>query len=76
MHHFVTLVFMLFLAVFAGSVAAEMSPLELEELNNDCKTEGDAKGMSGTDLEEYIYDCIYDFTGAEMTNTEVGAPVE
>ncbi|MGV6859929.1 MAG: hypothetical protein ACWA5X_13285 [bacterium] len=72
-------VFLSSLMLMATSVVAfaeELSPAEHAELEADCRTEGEASGMSGADLDAYIEECVDDFTETEISNTEKGEKVK
>ncbi len=68
--------FLLALTSLTVVMADELSPAELAELETDCRTEGEASGMSGADLDAYIEECVDDFTDTNMVNTEKGEKVK
>ncbi|MCB1722081.1 MAG: hypothetical protein H6959_08550 [Chromatiaceae bacterium] len=55
----------------AGGAATHADAKSAEEqLRADCRSEGEAVGLQGSDLEQFIRDCIAEFNKATLINVE------
>ncbi len=64
----------LWLALLAGPTAAQ-TPEEtrmLAKLKSDCQLEGEGGGLSGTDLDHYIDQCVRDLLEVEILHSTDG----
>ncbi|WP_125931812.1 hypothetical protein [Thiosocius teredinicola] len=54
----------------AGSsvFAAEDQEQQLKQYQDDCRLEGEASGLTGSHLDEYIQQCVEELADVEMTN--------
>jgi len=43
---------------------------DLAKLQADCRIEGEAGGLSGADLDQFIEECVADLLSVEFSNTE------
>ena len=51
-----------------SSIALAADADEDSQVRKDCQAEGQAAGLKGKDLEEFIESCIEDLIGAELIN--------
>jgi len=43
---------------------------DLAKLQADCRIEGEAGGLSGADLHQFVEDCVADLLSVQFSNTE------
>jgi len=48
--------------------AAATEDEERRQIRMDCQTEGQAAGLTGTDLDEFTVDCVEELISAELIN--------
>jgi len=51
-----------------SSIALATNTDEKSQIRKDCQAEGQAAGLKGKDLEEFIQSCVEDLIGAELIN--------
>lgn len=52
------------------AVATDQDQQATDQMRADCRSEGEAGGLQGTELETYIRDCIQDLLTVEISNLE------
>jgi len=53
-----------------GSAQPPGDQPDLADLQADCRIEGEAGGLSGTDLDQFIEECVADLLSVKLSNTE------
>jgi hypothetical protein len=56
----------------AGLCSAQLPDEQqnLADLQADCRIEGEAGGLSGTDLDQFVEECVADLLSVKFSNTE------
>lgn len=52
-----------------GSAQPPGDQPDLADLQADCRIEGEAGGLSGTDLDQFIDECVADLLSVKLSNT-------
>lgn len=61
--------FSLLLVLTGAAYAADsVGEEELKQYQDDCRLEGEAGGLSGTYLDDYVADCVKTLTSVEVKN--------
>ncbi len=64
-------VFLLMAAAGSSAFAAEDDKeQQLKQYQDDCRLEGEAGGLSGSNLDEYVQQCVEELSSVEMTNLQ------
>ncbi len=53
-----------------GSAQPPGDQQRLADLQADCRIEGEAGGLSGTDLDQFVEECVADLLSVKLSNTE------
>ena len=56
------------MALGLSSIALAADTDEESQMRKDCQAEGQAAGLAGEDLEDFIQTCVEDLIGAELIN--------
>lgn len=62
-----------FVLIFTTGLCSAQPPgdqPDLADLRADCRIEGEAGGLSGTDLDQFIEECVADLLSVKLSNTE------
>lgn len=65
---FTALVASLLFWLSSQAFAADPDLEQRREIRTDCQTEGKAVGFAGSDLDEFIEECVEEFISAELFN--------
>lgn len=57
-------------ALGPAHAAADRHQQATDQMLNDCRSEGEAGGLQGAELEVYVNDCIQDLLTVEIGNLE------
>lgn len=67
-----SLILLCILTISAGSIPADPADHKqaAENMTADCRLEGEAGGLRGADLDQFVEECVADLQSVEFSNTE------